>query len=269
VPAALTPTRMRRTVARLPLWSIRAVVGSVAAIGLACGCLASTTQASSSQSADQTAGPSTLVASFTPDRLGGKGALSLTIRYGESTVPLRRTVLRLPAGLGIEIPHLRECSIARLRARGAHGCSTQALLGHGRAVALARVGSQTLSENVSLWLFLRSLDNPQPTFEVLGQGYTPFDERVVLTGTASPDTAPYGEDLIVSSPAIPTLPLEPAASLATLSLTVGAARPRDPRTANTIVVPSSCPAGGFPFAADFTYADGTTSTATTTIPCPR
>lgn len=242
---------------------------ALVALALSCGCLASVAQALPAQSTTQAEGAATLAASFKPDRLGAKGALSITIRYGESATPLRRTVLRLPAGLGVEIPHLRSCPPARLRRHGATGCSGQALLGQGNAVALAHVGSQVLSEKVSLWLFLGPLRNLQPTFEVLGQGYTPFDERIVLTGSTFPDAPPYGEDLILSSPAIPTLPLEPDASLATLSLTVGTADPRNPRTANTIVVPPSCPTGGFPFAADFTYADGSSNTATTTIPCPR
>jgi hypothetical protein len=32
--------------------------------------------------------------------------------------------------------------------------------------------------------------------------------------------------------------------------------------------PSSCPRGGFPFVADFTFMDGTTATAKSNVPCP-
>lgn len=52
----------------------------------------------------------------------------------------------------------------------------------------------------------------------------------------------------------------------TFSLTVGTRGHR--ADANTVVVPSRCPVGGFPFAADFTYADGSTSSAAATTPCP-
>jgi hypothetical protein len=215
----------------------------------------------------------TIAPSLSPDRLSAKGALTIVIRYAESQAgipsPVRRSVLRFPLGLGVEIPHLRSCSIARLRAHGPGGCSRQSLLGRGHALAEAQAGSQLISEDISLWLFLGPFHNLQPTFEVLGQGYTPFDERVVLTGTVLPDNPPFGEDLVMSIPPIPTLPLEPDASIVAMSLTVGTSKPPNPRTANTVVVPPRCPLGGFPFAADFTYADGSTGNALATASCPR
>ncbi|HTD58036.1 MAG TPA: hypothetical protein VK672_04000 [Solirubrobacteraceae bacterium] len=215
----------------------------------------------------------TIVPSLSPDRLSAKGALTITIDLPDGPsgmpAPLRRSILHFPLGLGVEIPHLRSCSIARLRARGPSACSAQSLLGHGHALAEAQAGSQLITENISLWLFLGPFHNLQPSFEILGQGYTPFDERVVLTGTVIPDNPPYGEDLVMSIPPIPTLPLEPDASILTMSLTVGTAKPRDPRIANTVVVPPRCAAGGFPFAADFTYADGSTGSTLASAPCPR
>ncbi len=107
-----------------------------------------------------------------------------------------------------------------------------------------------------------------PAFEILGQGYTPFDQRMVFTGTATPDRAPYGEDLVMSIPPIPTLPLEPDASIVTLSLTVGTRARRHLSDVNTIVVPGSCPLGGFPFAAEFTYADGSHGSTLAAALCP-
>jgi hypothetical protein len=129
-------------------------------------------------------------------------------------------------------------------------------------------GSQTITEDIGLWAFLGGLqNNGLPAFEVLGQGYTPLDRRVVLSGAVRPDRAPYGEALSISIPAIPTLPLEPDASLVNFSLTIGPGKRT--RDSNTVLVPSRCPAGGFPFAAEFTYADGSTGSAFTAVPCPR
>jgi hypothetical protein len=234
---------------------------------------ATTAQAGGSPNAAQAAISATIAPSLLPDRLGAKGALVLTIRFtgdeSEAPSPMRRAVLRFPAGLGIEIPHLRSCSTARLRARGPSGCPIQSLLGRGHARAEAQAGSQIISEDISLWLFVGPFHNLEPTFEILGQGYTPFDERVVLTGTVLPDAPPYGEDLVLSVPSIPTLPLEPDASIVRMSLIVGTSKPRDPRNANTVVVPRRCPPGGFPFAADFTYADGSIGNAISAAPCPR
>jgi hypothetical protein len=213
----------------------------------------------------------TIAPSLSPNRLGAKGALRLTIHFNEGASenvppPVRRSVLRFPTGLGIEIPHLRSCSIARLRSRGASGCSAQSELGRGHALAEAYAGSQLITEDISLWLFLGPFHNLEPTFEILGQGFTPFDERVVLTGSVLLDQAPYGEDLVLSIPPIPTVPLEPDASIVTMSLTVGTSRPT--AQANTVVVPPTCPSGGFPFAADFTYADGSSGSAIARSPCP-
>lgn len=235
-------------------------------------CVVQVALASPTASAE-TAPSATISPTLSPNHPGAKGALVITFRYdaGESGVPppVRRSILRFPAGLGIEIPQLRSCAIARLRARGAKGCPVQSQLGYGHALAEAQAGSQIITEDISLWLFVGPLHNLQPSLEILGQGYTPFDERVVLTGTVLPDKPPYGEDLVLSIPPIPTVPLEPDASIVRMSLTVGASKPRHPREANTVVVPPSCPAGGFPFAADFTYANGSSGNTLATAPCPR
>lgn len=214
----------------------------------------------------------TVKPSFSRDRLGATGALRLEIQLGEPgggvPAPVRRSILRFPAGLTLEVPHLRSCSASRLRASGANGCPAASMLGRGQALVQAQVGSQTITENVSLWLFLGPLRNIQPTVVVLGQGYTPFYERVVLIGTMLAAGGSYGEALTLSIPPIPTLPLEPDASIVALSLTIGAAEQGKAHQANTVKLPSSCPPGGFPFAAEFAYADGSSASSYATMPCP-
>jgi hypothetical protein len=200
------------------------------------------------------------------------GALTVTINLAgggaDDVPPLRRFVLRLPAGLGVEIPHLHSCEPDRLRLLGARGCSAQSRLGVGQAFVRAQLGSQLLGESISLWVFLGPLRNLQPTFEILAQGYTPFDERVVFSGTVLPDHLPYGEDLVLSVPTIATLPLEPGASIASMSLTIGSSR-RIASEPNTTVEPARCPPGGFPFAAELTFADSSTQNVSTATSCPR
>jgi hypothetical protein len=236
------------------------------------GSQALATSPSTPAPASEPQGPATIAASFQPDKLGATGALTVTIDLTGDTPgvppPLRSSILRLPTGLGIEIPHLQSCEPERLRRLGPRGCPAQSQLGVGRALVRAPLGSQPLGESVSLWVFLGPLHDLQPTFEMLAQGYTPFDERVVLSGTVLPDNPPYGEDLVLPVPAIPTLPLEPAAAIASMSLTIGSSR-RSAHGSNTAVEPSRCPPGGFPFAAELTYADGSTQDASATTPCPR
>ena len=64
--------------------------------------------------------------------------------------------------------------------------------------------------------------------------------------------------------------LEPNASFVSLSLTIGGIghSPRAHAAAGSILVPRSCPAGGFPFAADFTFADGSTASESAAVACP-
>lgn len=221
----------------------------------------------------QAATSAIIAPSLSPNRLGAKAALTLTIKYSGGGFglpsPVRQSVLRFPAGLNLDIPHLRSCTAAHLRAHGASGCPPQSEIGHGHALVESHAGSQTISEEVDLQAFVGPPQNLQPTFEVLSQGHTPLDERVVLSGTVLPDQAPYGERLAMSIPPIPALPFESDATIVTFSLTIGARRRGLTHDAGTVVIPSNCPVGGFPFASESTYADGSTGSALATAPCPR
>ncbi len=202
------------------------------------------------------------------------GALDFTIHFTDSEsetgvpTPVRRTLLRFPTGLNVEIPLLRSCDAARLRAHGPSACPPQSHIGSGHALAEVHAGSQTIAEHITLWVFLGPLHNLSPTFLILGRGYTPFNERVVIAGSTLSDSLPFGEDLAMTIPPIPTLPLEPDASIVSMSLSVGSTSAHASRAA-TVVVPHHCPAGGFPFAAAFTYADGSTGHANAAAHCPR
>jgi hypothetical protein len=238
-------------------------------LGLMLGTIATMLAATGSARAANTA---TFSSSLSPDRLGAKGALTIGFRVSGGEfgvpVPLQRTVVRFPAGMGIEIPLLRSCSTEHLQQLGARGCPRQSKLGEGHALVVARPAAETLSEGVTLSAFVGPPRRLQPTLEVLGEGLTPIAVRMVVTGAVSPDRAPYGEKMVMSIPPIPTLPLAPNGSLAELSLTIGSRRAKA-RSAPAVVVPSKCPHGGFPFAAEFTYVDGSSGSAATTVPCPR
>jgi hypothetical protein len=225
----------------------------------------------SARAAETTA---TIAPSLAPDRLGAKAALTFAIQYrgGEFGVPapVRSSILQFPAGLTLELHRLRGCNPARLRARGGSGCPAQSRLGGGHALVAVHAGNLRITEQVTLSTFLGPPRNLQPTFEILARGYSPLDERIVFSGTVLPDRAPYGEELVLSIPPIPSLPLEPDASIVSFSLTIGASRQLDRHDANAVLVPSSCPStGGFPFAAEFTYADGASGGALATVPCGR
>jgi hypothetical protein len=214
----------------------------------------------------------TITARLSTSRLEGRGAVSFRVQFtdpvGGVPAPVSRMVLRFPAGLTLEVPHLHSCSLTRLRAHGPGGCPAASALGRGHALVEAHLGSQITRENIALWMFLGPLHNLQPTVVILGRGYTPFEQTVVFAGSLSTDIAPYGERLEMPIPPMTTLPLEPDASIVTLSLTVGSEKPHRKRDQNTVVVPSHCPLGGFPVAGEFAYADGASGVAASAIPCP-
>jgi hypothetical protein len=212
--------------------------------------------------------------SFLPDRLGASTAFTLAIGFsgGEEGVPapLRKEVLHLPAGLEIDLRGVRTCTKARLQSVGAAGCPSGSLVGRGHALAEAHTGSLTSPEEVTISIFRGPNLGNRPVLEIFGQGETPLQEHSVSTAVLVPDSRPYGSKLMVSIPPIPTLHFEPDASFASLSLTIGdvARSPRAHAAAAMITVPRSCPAGGFPFAGSFTFADGSTTSASATAVCP-
>jgi hypothetical protein len=248
-----------------------AAVALLLVAAAACVCLAVTTAFPPAASA--TPGTSASIApSLSPDRLHARSTLTFAINYagGERGVPspVRRAVLSLPAGLALDVPALRSCDPAMLLAHGVRGCPAQSEIGTGHAVVVANLATKQLVEDVTLWVFLGPPRNLQPTFEILGEGYKPLSEQMVLSATALPDRAPYGEELVMSIPAIPTVPNEPDASVVSFSLTIGASGRHRSSGAPTVSVPSHCPRGGLPFAAAFTYADGSHGGALATVPCP-
>jgi hypothetical protein len=213
----------------------------------------------------------TVAAALSPNRLGANGAIGVTIAFSDPAAslpaPVRSATLRFPAGLTLEVPHLRSCSASRLQALGPGACPAASALGGGRAVVAAYIGSRLVSENVSLRLFLGPLHNLQPTVEVFGEGLSPFAEQVVLDGSVLVGSAPYGERLVLAIPPIATVSGAPDATIPTFSLTVGA-NARERRDRATVHVPRRCPARGFPFLAEFAYADGSSGAVRTAIPCP-
>ncbi len=223
-----------------------------------------------SAAAPASATSATITPSLAPDRLGARASLTFAVAFAGGAAgvpsPVRQAVMQLPIGMTLDVPHLVSCTAAGLLARGARGCPARSRLGGGHATVEALTGAQLVTETVALEAFLGPPANLRPTFEVLAEGHTPVESRVVFGGSMRGDRAPYGEQLALSIPTVATLPQAPDASVRDLSLTVGAGGRRSNRPA--VLVPARCPAGGFPVAAALLYADGSSGGATARIPCP-
>jgi hypothetical protein len=108
-------------------------------------------------------------------------------------------------------------------------------------------------------------------------GPSPVDTQILSPAQLLPAPAPFGGRLNIALPLVPSVPGAPDVAIVQMHATIGpqgvtylhqvTGEPLS-YTPRGILLPATCPRGGFPFAAEFTFLDGSRSTARTTIPCP-
>ncbi len=225
----------------------------------------------------------TLHAALTPERLGG----GTTIHFGfevargpELPAPLVKVSLRLPRHLGIAASGLglATCTAKTLEIIGPAGCSTNAVMGYGSALVQVPFGPEVVQEISRTTIFMAPRQHGHFSLLFYSDGEDPVAAALVFPGTLLPASAPYGGTLETALPLVPTLPDAADAAITRLTSTIGPAgityyeyaRGRwIPYRPNGILLPKQCPHRGFPFLADFTFADGTHARAVATVACPR
>lgn len=225
----------------------------------------------------------TLSASFKPERLGRRTTLGFgfQISAGADRVPPALTAVSLnyPQDLGIALSRLglATCAETTLQTSGPRGCPADAIMGHGTALAEIALGPQVVQEGAPIAI-VRASDREGHIallFDAIGS--TPLADSIVFPGTLLPATAPFGGAISIEVPLIPSVPGAPDVALVQLRSTLGPSRVvyYERVGARTlayqpagILLPDSCPAGGFPFAAEFSFVDGSRASATTVVPCP-
>ncbi len=224
----------------------------------------------------------TIEPSFVPDHPGARTSATFAASFagdgGALPAPLSKAIILLPAGFAetLQWPLSGGCSRAHLQAHGARGCSPRSQIGAGTVLLDWQEGSRTASERASLKLFTGPTDG-EPVLELLAEGEQPIRRRVVMVLSLSLVSAPYSAAMEANIPPIPTRPGQPDASIVSFSVTVGPlGRPRSshrrpaagsPWGELKVFVPRSCPLGGYPWTAAFTYEGGATQELTRTIPC--
>jgi hypothetical protein len=224
-----------------------------------------------------------LTAAFTPDRLGTPTTISFDIQiaaHDQIAAPLTGIDIHYPVDLGLATTGLglATCPPSALRAIGLRGCPADSLMGHGSALAEIPVASDTFTESASITLLAGSPQNGHLSLIVYAQSKSPVETELIFSALLLPGNPPFGGRLHFNVPLVPTFPEASDVAITQIQTTLGPLGltyyepihgkliPYHPQG---IQLPKTCPHHGFPFEANITFQNGTDTTATTTVPCPR
>jgi hypothetical protein len=226
----------------------------------------------------------TLNASFAPDRLGTPTTITfgfhLATAEGVAPPPLTSMDLQMPAGMNYTTTTLglATCEPATLLASGLTGCPANSRLGYGSAYVEVPFGTGAGHEIPEI----QAVAGPSPhgnlTVLFYANGLYPVYAQLAFTGEVLPDAGRFGSQLAATVPLVASVPGGPDVSVVSVTSTIGPSHLTYYKhvhgrpvafTPRGVSVPERCPRGGFPFAAEFTFEDGSHTSATTTVPCPR
>jgi hypothetical protein len=218
---------------------------------------------------------------FSPDRAGASTTVlfgfDITTTNGMVPSPLTNLDVQLPVGVGLGNLGLATCTPPALERAGPQGCSPNSLMGIGNAVAEVPIATENLFETVTVWTFLATPHDEHTDLLFYAEGSSPVASSVIFHGTLLPSAGQFGASLNTVIPITPSVPEAPDVAVIHMRSRLGPEGLHYYRFANGrsiryrpegMTLPKQCPANGFPFAATFTFQDGTTATSTATVPCP-
>lgn len=224
-----------------------------------------------------------LKVTFQPNRLGARTTIEFAFAingpHGQVPSPVRSLDLRLPAQMGIATTTLGQanCYPELLIEHGLHGCSANARIGFGDALAVIPHRPRNIAEKVSINALMGPPASERLEVIFYAEGISPVFAQLVLPGLVLGDSEPFGERINTAIPLVPAWPEGPNVSLERFRSTIGPLHLTYHRQVNGktvfykphgISVPTRCPHSGFPFEAHLTYEDGTTTNTITRVPCP-
>ncbi len=224
-----------------------------------------------------------LQAAFSPQRLGSRTTLDFGFSFsappGQVPPPLTAVQLRYPANIGIGLSGLgrAECAAKALEERGPTACPPNSVMGYGVVLTGIVLGTTQITESAPITVFRAPYQAGHLALLFYAQGTRPVSTTIIFPGLLLPAPVPFGGQVSIGVPLVPTLPGAPYISVLHLRATIGpqkvtyyekvggltlAFKPKG------ILLPPHCPRDGFPFSADFGFSDGTHARARTTITCP-
>lgn len=226
-----------------------------------------------------------LHASFQPYRLGERTTLQFEFAFsaatGEDPPPLIEMQLRYPRGINFFLNNLgiRRCAETVLEASGPAGCPRDSVMGYGVVRTGIVLGDTPVEESSPITILRAPERDGHLALLFFAEGTQPVVTNVIFSGVLLSAAEPFGGKVQIGVPLVATLPGAPYVSVLHLHATIGpehltyyhdvsgvslAFRPQG------ILLPPSCPrSDGFPFAANFTFSDGTHALAETTVQCPQ
>jgi hypothetical protein len=230
-----------------------------------------------------------LEASFSPEHLGAPTTIFWGFRLSGSSssslVPLTDVNVLLPSEMGLATSGLglENCRPSRLEEQGPDGCPSNSRMGRGSATAAIPIGGETVVESAQIDVFSAPVSDGHLTLLVYANAQEPVSAQLVFPATVVPAPPPYGEGVDTVVPLVPSLPEGPDVAVNTFHMALGTTTRgpdhfvyyrlvRGRRVSYSpagLILPPTCPRGGFPFEAHFVFQDHTAATARTTVPCPR
>jgi hypothetical protein len=224
----------------------------------------------------------TLHVALTPEHLGGRTTILFDFQIGGAGAhvpsPLTAVNLLYPKDVGLITSGLglETCSPAQLESQGR--CPANSLMGYGQALVEFPIGPERIEEHGEVTTWMAPVQDDHLTLLFYAKATVPVLASLIFTSQLLGAPAPFGGELATDIPLIPTLPEAPDAAVVHMTTTIGPMHVtyyrqfRGERTAyhpRGLRLPKHCPRGGFPFAATFTFQDGTYANAGTRVPCPR
>ena len=235
--------------------------------------------------ASASAGQSVMLrATLTPEQLGGTTTLGFGFEIkgsaGGVPSPLKQLDVRYPAHLGIVSSGLglATCTDVVLEALGPMGCPPNSFMGHGSAVAEVPFGAEVVEETAVVAVVRAPEQSGHTAILFYAEGVDPVVAGVVFSGLLFPARPPFGGNIRIAVPLVPSLPEGPDVAVVRAQATIGPSHltyyedahgKRIAYTPKGIVMPARCPRGGFPFAATFGFLDGSQTAAETRVRCPH
>ncbi|HEV7938074.1 MAG TPA: hypothetical protein VGP18_08645 [Solirubrobacteraceae bacterium] len=224
----------------------------------------------------------TVSETFTPDKLGASTNLSITAQFSSTTgappSPITKLTLYAPAGLGVDAHGTSTCSEVTLRLHGPQGCPATSRVGFGGGVGMIELPKQIIRERFTIDFFFAPREHGHLALLAYANAVAPVAVEITVIAKEVPAPKPYGLGFSVEIPPISAIPGATLASVESAFATFGSPNVAYYETIHGkrtlvhlkgVVVPKTCPRGGFPTEGIIDFADGSTLTVNPTIPCPN